>query len=99
LLHLTPRKSNAEKIRNLFGVSWLTKHLLLPWHQHLVCTHCRKIVAFRRPEVQRIQDEVARAHGFLPARHKLEVYGLCPDCRAAGVELTYEGLACPALTL
>jgi Fur family ferric uptake transcriptional regulator len=59
-------------------------------HQHLV--------EFRRPEVQRIQDEVARSHGFLPARHRLEVYGLCPDCRAAGVELKQEGVACPALT-
>lgn len=67
-------------------------------HQHLVCTNCRKVVEFRRPEVQRIQDEVARAHGFVPARHRLEVYGLCPDCRAAGIELKYEGVACPALT-
>ena len=67
-------------------------------HQHLVCTHCRKVVEFRRPEVQRIQDEVARAHGFLPARHRLEVYGVCPDCRAAGVELNQQGVACPALT-
>jgi Fur family transcriptional regulator, ferric uptake regulator len=67
-------------------------------HQHLVCTNCRSVTEFRRPEIQRIQDEVARAHGFLPARHRLEVYGLCPDCRAAGVELTYDGVACPALT-
>lgn len=68
-------------------------------HQHLVCTHCRKVVEFRRPEVHRIQDEIARQHGFLPERHRLEVYGLCPDCRAAGVELSYDGLACPALVL
>jgi Fur family transcriptional regulator, ferric uptake regulator len=67
-------------------------------HQHLVCTHCRKVVEFRRTEISRIRDEVARAHGFLPARHKLEVYGLCPDCRASGVELKQEGVACPALT-
>jgi Fur family transcriptional regulator, ferric uptake regulator len=67
-------------------------------HQHLVCTNCRNVVEFRRPEIQRIQDEVARAFGFLPARHKLEVYGLCPDCRAAGVQLKHDGVACPALT-
>jgi Fur family transcriptional regulator, ferric uptake regulator len=68
-------------------------------HQHLVCTNCRRVVEFRRPEIQRIQDDVARQHGFLPDRHRLEVYGLCPDCRAAGVELRREGLACPAITL
>jgi Fur family transcriptional regulator, ferric uptake regulator len=24
-------------------------------HQHLVCSHCRTVVEFRRPEIQRIQ--------------------------------------------
>lgn len=70
-----------------------------PVHEHLVCTHCRKVVEFRRREINRIQDEVAREHGFIAARHRLEIYGLCPDCQAAGVRLTSEGVACPALRL
>ena len=68
-----------------------------PGHEHLVCTHCRKVVEFQRPEVERIQEEVARQHGFLPTRHRLEIYGLCGDCQAAGVTIKYEGLSCPAL--
>lgn len=70
-----------------------------PVHEHLICTHCRKVVEFRRREIQRIQDEVAREHGFRPARHRLEIYGLCPDCQQAGVQVTNTGVACPALTL
>ncbi|HEU0012511.1 MAG TPA: Fur family transcriptional regulator [Longimicrobium sp.] len=70
-----------------------------PVHEHLVCTHCRKVVEFRRREIQRIQDEVAREHGFIPSRHRLEIYGLCADCQAAGVQLKYEGLACPAMAV
>jgi Fur family ferric uptake transcriptional regulator len=70
-----------------------------PVHEHLVCTHCRKVVEFRRREIQRIQDEVAREHGFVAARHRLEIYGLCPDCQAAGIRLTTDGVACPALRL
>ena len=68
-----------------------------PGHEHLVCTHCRKVVEFQRPEVERIQEEVARQHGFLPTRHRLEIYGLCAECQAAGVQLKYEGLACPVM--
>jgi Fur family ferric uptake transcriptional regulator len=70
-----------------------------PVHDHLVCTHCRKVTEFRSPELQRIQDRVAREHGFSPTRHRMEIHGLCADCQAAGVEVKYEGLFCPALTL
>ena len=70
-----------------------------PVHEHLVCTHCRKVVEFRRREIHRIQDEVAREHGFMAVRHRLEIYGLCADCRAAGVQLSNDGVACPALRL
>lgn len=77
------------------------EHLLgqQPVHEHLVCTHCRKVTEFRSPEIQRLQDQVSRQHGFLPTRHRLEIYGLCADCQAAGVQVRYEGLACPALGL
>ena len=68
-----------------------------PVHEHLVCTSCRAVVEFERPEIVRIQDEVAAQHGFLPTRHRLEIYGLCADCQRKGVTIKYEGLACPAL--
>jgi Fur family transcriptional regulator, ferric uptake regulator len=68
-----------------------------PAHAHLVCTHCGSVTEFKSPEVDRVQDQVARAHGFQPTRHKLEVYGLCADCQAAGVTVKYDGLTCPAL--
>src|SRR5215213_7215049 len=63
-----------------------------PVHEHLVCTHCRKVVEFRRREIERLQEEIATQHGFLPTRHRLEIYGLCGDCQAAGVTVKYEGL-------
>jgi Fur family ferric uptake transcriptional regulator len=68
-----------------------------PVHEHLVCTHCRAVVEFERPELSRIQDEVAAEHGFLPARHRLEIYGLCGDCQRQGVTVPYQGLACPVM--
>ncbi|HEX7243249.1 MAG TPA: Fur family transcriptional regulator [Longimicrobiaceae bacterium] len=68
-----------------------------PAHHHLICTHCRKVVEFRSPEIERIQDAVALQHGFQPTRHRLEVYGLCADCQEQGVTVSYNGLTCPAL--
>ena len=68
-----------------------------PEHEHLICTHCGHVTEFQRPEIGRIEEEVARQHGFLPTRHRLEIYGLCASCQAAGVTVAYHGLTCPAL--
>lgn len=66
-----------------------------PVHEHLICTHCSTVVEIRSPEVVRLQEQAARDHGFLPTRHRLEIYGLCGECQAEGVEVAYEGLTCP----
>jgi Fur family transcriptional regulator, ferric uptake regulator len=70
-----------------------------PEHEHLICTSCSTVIEFRSPEILRMQEEVARAHGFLPTRHKLEIYGICADCQARGVTVTYTGLTCPAIEM
>jgi Fur family transcriptional regulator, ferric uptake regulator len=66
-----------------------------PVHEHLICVHCHHVVEFQSPEVVRVQEETAREHGFIPTRHRLEIYGLCPGCQAGGVKLPDEGLTCP----
>jgi Fur family transcriptional regulator, ferric uptake regulator len=66
-----------------------------PVHEHLICTSCSEVIEFQSPEILRLQDEVARRHGFQPTRHRLEIYGLCADCQARGVTVAYEGLTCP----
>lgn len=73
------------------------EHLLYrqPIHQHLICLECGTVIEFRSEELQRIQEEVAGAHDFTPNRHRFEIYGVCGDCRAAGVSIAYEGLTCP----
>lgn len=66
-----------------------------PVHEHLICLECGKVTEFRSEEVERVEIRVASEHGFVPARHRLEIYGLCRDCRSAGVELPTSGLSCP----
>ena len=50
-------------------------------HDHLICTDCGLIVEFTEPEIERLQDEVARRFGFRVESHKLELYGRCDRCR------------------
>ncbi len=50
-------------------------------HDHLICTNCGTIVEFVEPEIERLQDSVAAAHGFVVRTHKMELYGLCRTCQ------------------
>jgi len=70
-----------------------------PVHEHLICLECGKVIEFQSWEVQEVQARVTMRHGFQPTRHKLEIYGLCRECREAGVELPDDGLSCPIETV
>jgi Fur family transcriptional regulator, ferric uptake regulator len=64
-------------------------------HGHLICTGCSEVTEIQEPDLLRVQEEVASRHGFAPARYRLEIYGLCASCQAAGKKLEWEGLICP----
>ena len=70
-----------------------------PIHEHLICLNCGAVIEFQSAEVHRIEAMVSASHGFRPTRHKLEIYGLCRECTAAGVEVTSQGLTCPIETV
>jgi Fur family ferric uptake transcriptional regulator len=70
-----------------------------PVHEHLICLECGKVLEFQSWEVQDVRARITQKHGFRPARHKLEIYGLCRECQEAGVELSADGLTCPIETV
>ncbi|MBF0384314.1 MAG: transcriptional repressor [Candidatus Omnitrophica bacterium] len=49
-------------------------------HDHLICTKCGKFVEVLDPEIERLQDKLFDAYGFLPQRHRLDLYGICKSC-------------------
>jgi Fur family transcriptional regulator, ferric uptake regulator len=51
-------------------------------HDHLICERCGRIVEFANDAIERLQEHVAQKLGFVITRHKMELYGLCADCRA-----------------
>jgi Fur family ferric uptake transcriptional regulator len=54
-------------------------------HDHLVCVHCGRVEEFVDAEIERRQQEIARARGFELEDHALALYGRCADpaCRGA----------------
>lgn len=50
-------------------------------HDHLICLECARIVEFEDERIEKLQDALARSHGFVLKRHKHELYGICAECR------------------
>jgi Fur family ferric uptake transcriptional regulator len=50
-------------------------------HDHLICTRCGKIVEFENADIEKLQNDVAKKNKFKVYAHKLELYGLCRECK------------------
>ena len=50
-------------------------------HDHLICERCGRIVEFVQPQIEQLQGEIAKRFGFVSTNHKVEIYGICQDCR------------------
>jgi len=53
-------------------------------HPHLICVHCRKIMDAQVSLVDDLTQEVAELTGYQVISHRLDFYGLCPDCQQSG---------------
>ena len=50
-------------------------------HDHIICERCGKIVEFNSEELEKQQERIARFLGFVVSHHRMELYGICKDCR------------------
>lgn len=50
-------------------------------HDHLICERCGKIEEFEEARIEALQESVAKRLGFRFTGHKMELYGICRDCR------------------
>lgn len=50
-------------------------------HPHIVCTNCGRIDDLPLPLPGKLEEQASKATGFLITDHRLEFYGLCPNCR------------------
>ncbi len=52
-------------------------------HHHLVCRECTTVVEIGECFPGNLETRIAQQHGFAAVSHRLEFFGLCPDCQAA----------------
>ena len=50
-------------------------------HDHLICVECGGLTEFYSEQLEHIQDEVIRRHGFQMVDHSLRIWGICKRCR------------------
>lgn len=51
-------------------------------HHHLVCSRCHRVVEVGGCEIDPWLRRVSAENGFVATGHRLELAGLCADCRA-----------------
>jgi Fe2+ or Zn2+ uptake regulation protein len=52
-------------------------------HHHVVCSHCGQSRDIDDAGLRRVVSDVARRTGFRIDDHRIEFFGLCPDCQSA----------------
>ena len=50
-------------------------------HDHLICEKCNTIIEFENPQIEALQEQVAKKHKFQLTTHKHELYGFCNQCK------------------
>jgi Fur family transcriptional regulator, ferric uptake regulator len=50
-------------------------------HHHLICTQCAQVVEIEECFPAEIERRIARQNGFHAVTHRLEFFGVCPDCQ------------------
>lgn len=50
-------------------------------HDHLICLKCGAFIEVHDSNFEMLQNKLAEANDFVPQRHKLEIYGICMECR------------------
>jgi Fur family peroxide stress response transcriptional regulator len=56
-------------------------------HYHVICLKCGKMEDVFGIAIQSLEDEVAKMTGYRVEKHRLDIYGLCPDCRISSIPI------------
>jgi Fur family ferric uptake transcriptional regulator len=50
-------------------------------HEHLICERCGRVVEVANVGLERMLPVLAEDQGFQHQRHRVEIYGVCRECR------------------
>ncbi|MBL7071102.1 MAG: transcriptional repressor [Candidatus Omnitrophica bacterium] len=50
-------------------------------HDHLICIKCGRFIEAVKPQIEKMQEALAREEGFTITHHKLQIFGFCKNCK------------------
>jgi len=53
-------------------------------HPHLICTKCKNIVDLQVATLSGLPQEIAQSTGYQMVSHRLDFFGICPQCQGKG---------------
>jgi len=59
----------------------LVRHENDAHHHHLICTGCSTVVEIVDCFPEELERRIATGNGFKEISHKLEFFGICPECQ------------------
>ncbi|HWR02869.1 MAG TPA: Fur family transcriptional regulator [Humidesulfovibrio sp.] len=71
----------AEAVSFADGITRYEPHFGVDHHDHLICEDCGRTIEIVDQVIERRQEELAAKYGFSLARHKMDLYGQCPECK------------------
>jgi Fur family ferric uptake transcriptional regulator len=80
-----PKLVDAGLLRRIeFGERTIYDHDYgYPFHDHLVCEKCNRIIEFQNDKLNELLQAVAGEHQFRAAGRTLVIRGVCAECNAA----------------
>ena len=62
-------------------------------HHYIVCTQCKRILPISHCPLQAFEKALAQETGFVLQGHRLDLYGLCPQCQQKQSEAAVQAAA------
>ena len=59
----------------------LIRHHEHEHHHHLICTDCSTVIEIEECFPEELEQKIAAGNGFARITHKLEFFGVCPQCQ------------------
>ena len=81
-LNLLEDAGFADKISFPDGRQGYEHKFARPHHDHMICVQCSSVIEFSDSTIERIQDRIAKDHGFDLLWHRHEIFGKCKKCKA-----------------
>lgn len=53
-------------------------------HDHLVCLKCGQYIEAMDPKIEKLQEKLCERFGFVPQKHRMEIFGVCKACQRKG---------------